>query len=462
MGYPLFLAGFVKVLGLGRTSVTAMRVSSLLLATTWLAVQPRLLRDHMPASVAYVLPILFGVTPFTFQLSGQIMSEPLFCCLLLATVLVGESVLRRGGGTDRSLWARAAAAGALAAVAMVVRTIGMPLVVALPLCLALRRQWALAAVSLAASLVVLAPWIAWTALHAGGTFNTYAAESARSGIHPLLQALKMTTRSVPEMAFPPLVGRSLEGHVPRPLLLGVQLLVGLPVATLVLVGLARLVVTGSLVGVVALLNLGIIVCWWWEPGRFLMPIYPLLAIAGWVGLCRVKGAFRAVDWGCSAALSRRADVVLVVLIAGCCLYADLRRLEAVWRSHHWGGAGGAQQWAELWAARGAVERLTPRDAVLMTSWPDLMYLLTLRATVDQPVRGDRIPNVLAAVPAGRQLYVIGTERGNWTSPANEEYGLAGIADVEARRPGLLLTAWQADGGRVTVYRVDRAALATAR
>jgi hypothetical protein len=319
IGYSLLLSGFIRLLGFNRTSVTAIRVASVLFIIAWIALQPRLLRFYMPQKMSYVAPLLIGITPYVFQLSGQIMSEPLFCLLMLVTVLMGEWVLRHDDKPAKILWLCAALVGALASMCTLTRTIGCPLIIAIPLCLGLNRRWSLAVISLSASLLTMAPWIAWSMANSGGTFATYAAEGARLGFHPLEQLITMSTQSVTEVMVPVLAGATVIRHVPRAPLLMLQFVIGLPTTALVVVGLIRLIKTGSLIGIVTTLYLGIVLCWWWNPGRFLMPIYPFLAIASYIGWSRFKTAFS------NAGVSLRVGpliATLLVVVLGTCLYVD--------------------------------------------------------------------------------------------------------------------------------------------
>jgi hypothetical protein len=73
------------------------------------------------------------------------------------------------------------------------------------------------------------------------------------------------------------------------------------------------------------------------------------------------------------------------------------------------------------------------------------------------MQSDAVPEALKTAPAGRPLFLLATERGNWISPTHEEYGLSGVADVLALHPGLLRALWRADDGRVAVYSVERGA-----
>ena len=85
-------------------------------------------------------------------LTNLLLSEPLFLLLLAPALFVTERLVRDGG------WRRAAGAGALVALLVLVRTLGGVVLVAAVLLLARERRWRDLVVFLAVSTVLLLPW----------------------------------------------------------------------------------------------------------------------------------------------------------------------------------------------------------------------------------------------------------------------------------------------------------------
>lgn len=110
------------------------------------------------ARVGLVAALLAAVYPMLWLADGSLMSEPLYGVLVVGALLCALWV------RERPSWPRAAALGALIALAALTRGEALSLVVllAVPVAIASRRRWrgraALWGVTLAAFVVVLAPW----------------------------------------------------------------------------------------------------------------------------------------------------------------------------------------------------------------------------------------------------------------------------------------------------------------
>ncbi|HSM12665.1 MAG TPA: glycosyltransferase family 39 protein, partial [Thermoanaerobaculia bacterium] len=111
--------------------------------------------------------LLHALFPGFVAFSSFLWSEALFVALVVGTAL---ATLRfANASTGGSAYATAGAAGALAGLATLTRSAGLPLALAVPGALLLlggmrRRSWIAATLALALALSILAPWLVWLGL----------------------------------------------------------------------------------------------------------------------------------------------------------------------------------------------------------------------------------------------------------------------------------------------------------
>jgi 4-amino-4-deoxy-L-arabinose transferase-like glycosyltransferase len=116
----------------------------------------RRLALHPLLALAAVL--LFALTLPVMVLDSVLFAEPAFLVLAILTIFAADRVADRGG------WRAALLAGALAGMAMLVRSTGVVLVPAIVVALALAGRRREAAIAFAASLVLVLPWQIWSSL----------------------------------------------------------------------------------------------------------------------------------------------------------------------------------------------------------------------------------------------------------------------------------------------------------
>ncbi|MGH9671923.1 MAG: hypothetical protein ACRD44_01985, partial [Bryobacteraceae bacterium] len=121
----------------------------------------RLFLDYgFGTGLAAVLSIAVALNPIVVNLSVMLMTENLFCGLLLITLVLAE----RAGRPDRPWWL-ALMAGAAAGACFLTRSSGLPLLVSAPACFLWRRQYRKAAAFIAAMAPAVAGWILWSRAH---------------------------------------------------------------------------------------------------------------------------------------------------------------------------------------------------------------------------------------------------------------------------------------------------------
>lgn len=107
--------------------------------------------------VSTVLCAIIAASPCAIVMSATLMSDLIFSVALLATMEAIESA-------DRSTL-RALGAGALASLAYLIKTAALPLAIAGPLWLALRKKYRAAALMFSAMLPAIAAWTLWSRSH---------------------------------------------------------------------------------------------------------------------------------------------------------------------------------------------------------------------------------------------------------------------------------------------------------
>jgi hypothetical protein len=210
--------------------------------------------------------------------SFSLMPELLFTALLLVSLILAE----RATKSEESRWL-ALAAGVCAALAYLAKSIAAPLLLTVPLCFVLRKQFAKAALFFAAMLPAVLGWQWWLARHL---------ENARQLGHVVDQAALYYTNYVAYQSFnvplkdlPLVVWYNLDGFLQGA---GKLLIFDLPygskhlerlIAIAAIAGCIRLTMrTRALQYPLAALGMtAILLVWHFPPDqRFVFPLYPLL------------------------------------------------------------------------------------------------------------------------------------------------------------------------------------------
>ncbi len=257
-----------------------------LAAAAWIiAAHGRRLGLATPAHYA-VLALGFTAYPL-LALIGVRFAEPLFLMLAAGAVALADR--------DDMDGKKAAAAGALAGLALLSRSIGAGVVAAIPVALWLRGARRNAVVAAAVGAVVALPWAVWVAAQAGAidlrltNYTPYAQVVGQTGVTPLLEGL-VTLR-----ALWPLPEMLLQLLRPRLPVWAFIPLASLVLGLLVWGGVASFRRAPALVTTLAL-YLFISTIWPFAPDRFVWIVLPWLSLmlaAGWLRLWRLGRAGRA-------------------------------------------------------------------------------------------------------------------------------------------------------------------------
>ncbi len=205
--------------------------------------------------------------------ASVLFSEPLFFVTLLGAGALAERVARDHTGPGRAF-----TAGLICALPALVRTVGIALPAGLFVILVLRGRWRDLACAGLGTLILLTPWMAWTARHAPtipailqgnyGSYFAWYAEGARVEGGKLIG--QVLVRNLAEIVRPFGVFLS-----PMPTL-WVRVPLLLCAAIVSISGLRRLAQSCPVVAVGLLIYLTTILLWPFEPDRFLWGIWPVI------------------------------------------------------------------------------------------------------------------------------------------------------------------------------------------
>jgi hypothetical protein len=358
--YPVVLAPIFGLLPLGAAALAAKILNLLLGALTvgliaWHADRIRLLGDApwwlgagTVAAASVAIPVL--------AVQSVLFSEPLWGALFAGAIILADRPPVR--------WpplAAYAAAGGLAALALLTRSISIAAGVGLPLfLLAVRREPLKHVVALAAPIAVAAlGWGLWVATHRSG-IDPALAFSYGSYREPFRQAgLGFLPATIADLPRP--LGALTLTWLPAGFL---RVLFGSAAALLLVFGLA-LFVRRSGAGFTLIAYLAIVVVWPYVIDRFLWAVLPWLALA-----------FATGAW--EAARRRRLQLPVALVAAGLAFgYVPYEARGLAGRYWETAARGISENFRELLPALDTL----PADAVIATDDEPLVWLYTGRRAV---------------------------------------------------------------------------------
>ncbi len=380
--YPLMLAAARWVGG----GLTAYKGLSILCTTASVFFLFSLARERLGEMAALTISAPLALNPVLLEYSHWTLSEAPFVALTLG----GLWVLDRYGEDDRWL----AAGLVIAALAYLTRAAGLPLLAAVLVVLAWRRDWRRLVPAGLGTAVVVGGWWLWgraSAAESAGTYssnfllvNPYAPEQGYVGPGDLLVRLVTNLRLYSLEVLPEsLAGSGIGGGVQL-----MALLAALVVAALALIGWARQARDIEIVPAFTFFYAGLILVWpdVWTDRRFLLPLVPLIlyhAVSGgrWVfDFARVRRPVWVIP-------ALGAALVVLTLPGHVGSVSDSQRCQSLYRRGDdlacYGPAMRSFARAAEWVGAN-----TPASAVVVSRKPRLFYVFSGRRSVIYPYTSD--------------------------------------------------------------------------
>lgn len=334
-GYPLFLAALWKIGPAFPANLVWFKAANavFLSVTAGAACVFARARLGLAAGVAFVATLAGTVTTPALYLSCMILSECMFLALLLPLLVWAERA------TERVEIGTAMALGACGGVLFLVRSQAIAVIGAIAVAYAMRRHWKNAAVSLAAAVAIIAPWLLWVRAHDSavpvlmrGDYGSYFAwfvDGLRErGVGLVTATLR---RNLPDM-FQHVVHRMRPFGNPLP-----GFVASLSALVLGVLGFVRIARRARVTFFFLLAYLAIVAVWPFPPVRFLLGIWVLLMLVLAAGvqsvweLRRSAGTERARQLWMSARIA--GATAALVLLAGAVAY-NVRGYERhFWRNN---------------------------------------------------------------------------------------------------------------------------------
>jgi hypothetical protein len=373
--FPLALAAVWKIFPRFPQNIYALKIVPFGFAVAWLWLAFFYLRERSgeiePAAWAVFLSVL---SPWLLFSSVAFMTETMFAFFLTASFIV----IDRASWSDRVAWPKVALAAALAAVAILTRTAGLPLILGGAGAFIARKKIRPAIGFASIVCALISPWFIWTSRHlpAKGSFEAYY--SGYGYLHNLLVPSFTWSQKLD------VIGVNIATSTISP-----GALMGVPASGLGLLlclALFAFIVYGFVLDLrkgITSLNLfvlfyeGMMLLYGWPTVRFRGPVLPFLLYFAYIGasdalrrIPRIRSFGKVVAWSCA------------VLLFALASHATLRETEATLRS---GSARfpfeAEKNWPETLSAMQWVSQNTSADAVFFGE-EHAIYLLTGRRAID--------------------------------------------------------------------------------
>ena len=324
-----------------------LKLPAMLSTAGWLFFSYKLLRKMGAGHLgALALVLMVAASPTTVFVATHLMSEPLFALLVTASLLA-------------MLDDHPALAGALAGLATITRSAGLPLLAAVFLVLLIRRRLRAAAFCTAAAGLIVAPWIGWSLAHASNhpyySGASYTATSILTSL-PANEKLAVLAMNVLFLLGTPFSLLSGAGNI-------YAALVTLALFIWALIRRRQLVPDLFL-----LIYCALLLTWAGPPQRFVAPVLPLVL---WI----VLRAFQNI---------RRRELLAAcaIVLIGLPLWADFIRLPNTLRSGDFSySTREPNDWSRMQLLFAYLRDKTPPDTIVLANLDPVFYLNTGRKAV---------------------------------------------------------------------------------
>lgn len=463
--YPAVLATALQFVSLDAVGITVIRGISALACLIFILLGYRLLRRYVQPLSAAVWMLLIGMQPWVLFWTGQIFAECLFAMWAGAAVLLATKSLTEESETDRRWWVGIAFAGVCAGLAMLTRTIGFTMIAGIGVAIAVNRRWRKLFAFAASSGLVVVPFLVWSKLSApgGGSFNNYY-EWVSNHFNlwkPIKSLGGMIMQDGPFVYFPPSGSPIIHALLDRAHLTWLFPALGWLAGLIFLAGLVALLKRRDVVAWCVITYVTIVIFYPWEGTfRFLMPIYPLLAIPLITGgklIWQRRERFRIPARALSVSL-----VVLLTINGLASSLVNLLTIGNVYASGHLAGPKAAEKWKEMNVAFGWVKENVPENAIIVSVYAYGIYLFTDRMTIstlftdrfnaNQSETVTRIEDVIKEVSPDRPVFVFAVESYIGLEN-NEEIGIAPLQAFIAEYPERARLRYEKPEHKIMIYEI---------
>ena len=419
-GYPALIAIIWRFAPEFPRNLQWLVVVNLAALAIMLAGAFRLFRLHgLSQEVAALLAVALGwLHPFTF-LAVSILTEIVFTALLVWVFVALESI-------DARKWRFAALGGAIAAAAYLTRASALPLLLSVPLCLAIRRRY-LAVIAFALTFApVIGAWSLWRLHHPLG-YHDYVSlfyldyeglERQSVGLDNILSVLTVNVdvmlTSIGEV-FVFALGQGSWWGRQAARLIGIAAMLGA----------ARFAIRSrkyqyAVYGALYCLMMSV---WHYPPGlRFFVPLVPLFVAGLWTECAHVRQLIRQA-WSSAKIENRISAAAFAAGLAAFLMCMAYSAAAARFRDFPAVEEEARVRSAELRRAFRQVAALTPARAAILSDQDVLLSLYTGRSSyrtivsprLFYPMREDLVRAVFAGLPdgAGRRWDYALVTRWDW-------------------------------------------------
>ena len=330
--------------------------------------------------VQCLLFLMAGLSPVAAVFSFSLMPELLFTALLIGSVTLAE----RASEPDAGRWLPALA-GLGGAFAYLTKSSAAPLLVTVPLCFALRKQFTKAGLFIAAMVPAVAGWQWWVSGHLSRSWDLVTLYYTNY--------LGFEIYNVPLRDLPLVMWHNLDGF-----LMGAGKLLTFDVpygskhlervaAVAAIAGCVRLARrTGKLQYSMAACGFTLaLLVWHYTPDqRFVFPLYPLLLAGLWTELANVWQALR-VSWRKPAFADRAAALAGAGVLAAFALFIAFTTTYGLFRFLPDLFANYRSDFATRRPAYEWIERNAPREANVFAYDDPMLYLYAGRKSCNLPI-----------------------------------------------------------------------------
>jgi hypothetical protein len=216
---------------------------------------------------------------------------------------------------------------------------------------------------------------------------------------------------------------------------------GFAIVALVVLGWTILLYRRHVIALVLGPYMAVVLMWWWEPSRFIVPVIPLFIY------CAVEGAKALLAGRAIPARKLAFGAVVGCLLSS--LAVDAFKIHNIWTCGDWSGGDEAADWAQTQKGMNWIRQTTPQIADVYCTFPEAVYLFTARRTLELNRQTNLDAELSAADPA-QPIYFYTTLRRGFVAADIE--GNAPLSRFIAGHPGQCELLWTSDNGTAHIYK----------